>query len=213
LIDFLGSLDKLDCGEQSLTMKILLVIAGCVFIAFGITLAIYHTPPKTSGDFAAWVQAVGSVVAILVAATIANNESAQARKIKERDRNDLYRSMVGIAAVAATAFVDCAKHIASTSTAEMLDILIPDSRLAAAVDMLHEIKATDLPSGEAVQSLFTLRFLLTSIRNEVNGYRAQHGILVNRILRDPDEAKEQFSKLRQELERAAGRSLGPDWEP
>ncbi|MCU6618546.1 hypothetical protein OCO52_18820 [Achromobacter mucicolens] len=66
----------------------LLLAFGALFAAFA------FNPPKTSGDWASWVQAWGSIAAICAAIWIASDQHAKVREQQESDRHDDVRNFL-----------------------------------------------------------------------------------------------------------------------
>lgn len=71
-----------------------IAIAG---VAIGVGLALHGWPAWPNADWAAWVQAVGSIAAILVAVWVANDQHAKAEKrIEKAERDEVRNFLAGI---------------------------------------------------------------------------------------------------------------------
>jgi hypothetical protein len=74
-------------------------IAACFFLAY-FGAAFHEHPPVTSQDFAAWVQAIGSIGAIAAAIYILDRQNRNAEKLQRRAEDiSVLRKYSGIAAI------------------------------------------------------------------------------------------------------------------
>lgn len=129
-----------------------------------------------SGEWAAWVQAVGSVLAILVAVWVSNAQANEARQLHadlRRDEDTQRRSVVlAIAENAVDAFTDTAADIdkfivLQTPSNSQMAPKVTNFRYAGVMRAIAEIRIGGLPTYNDVRATLSIRDSFDSMDRQV----------------------------------------------
>lgn len=165
--------------------------AGAFLLGMAVT-AFSHWPPSSSSDWAAWVQAIGSIAAVGVAIYIS---WAQARndRAKERERDHAERLLIleGPMGVLDAAFHAIEQAPTTSSSEATIEVTLGDeawwTRITRTQEALRQIPAYSLPwwgIGECVLEMQNISMRCTNIARTLNHEFAQRHNTVPLVWRD-----------------------------
>lgn len=153
-------------------MKNKFLIAAAVSVPSALIWAFVRNPPVTSADWASWVQAVGSIFAIVASVGIVRWELKNQREIaledacQERIRNiETARELVdgAVQVVRKTAEQQAPSHRDASKMRHQIGSMID------AISSLNHVKFSSYKATEAILvSLSTMRQMLTDIDGKLN---------------------------------------------
>jgi hypothetical protein len=160
---------SIDPRSAKLTVMALKRYGFACLVGALITALVLH-PPITSADYAGWVQALGSIGAILYAVSIASNQR------RDADRRDIMLRSSRLAAV--RGMTEHAVDVVGGATIALLDRSLAENYVAnhdaaifdEAFRMLQQIPMLDLGTVGAVEGV-------TLIKNGVNAMKANLALL------------------------------------
>jgi hypothetical protein len=110
---------------------------------------------------AAWVQAIGSIFAILVAIQISSKQFSDATTLQRRsfkeERGRKYRALLGLIDAALDDFSDVLKALQGDKPDEFFERTSAADLMNEFYEAFVQISPLDMPSGTAVRALVTLR--------------------------------------------------------
>jgi len=120
-------------------------------------------------DAAAWVQAVGSVAAILIAIWMANKQSQERIEIVRKQENELLKKIYGVAKYAAQVSVNTfvyinQEHPEATIVRKFLGALRECEILS------REVSFTQVPLSEVALGWLELRHAISDVRDHAERY-------------------------------------------
>lgn len=115
---------------------------------------------------AAWVQAVGSVLAILAAIVVANLQIEHARKEAQRATSDLALAAVSLASRTLTQVADRLAAAARPQAGKSMGLALREHRTTELVETLRQINIGDLPPVMVV-AFSTLRSRLYAVNARI----------------------------------------------
>ncbi|MCO7626434.1 hypothetical protein NJC08_08415 [Pseudomonas fluorescens] len=120
-------------------------------------------------DAAAWVQAVGSVAAILIAIWMANKQSQERIEIVRKQENELLKKIYGVAKYAAQVSVNTFVYI----NQEHPEAAIVRKFLGALREceiLSREVSFTQVPLSEVALGWLELRHAISDVRDHTERY-------------------------------------------
>jgi hypothetical protein len=141
-----------------------LFIAGAIA---GWTVALYWLhPPAASSDSAAWVQAVGSIAAIIASAGIVFLQASMARELSREQRRQQdavsLSAFQGLAQHALDVVGHALNNLGDQTAARSFFRVFPPETIPSVEAMVDAFPVHQLPSKEHVLHAFQLRGLLRS---------------------------------------------------
>ncbi|SAI62964.1 Uncharacterised protein [Bordetella trematum] len=131
-------------------------IGALAFVAVAIAFALHY--PTESDEWAAWIQAVGSIVAIMGAVYAAREGARTSARMEDMRRQKGVLLVVGLLSDKADAMSKVVKLPGNSWKQEFDKIYAPNS-LDGAVRALHSVPALDLPTADAIAALLELQRL------------------------------------------------------
>lgn len=157
--------------------RLIVVTSGCgfvgLFVLHGAYPGLFSFWPTSSQDLAAWVQAVGSVVAILASAWIASAQLRHSRQLERDKYLNRLRSYEGLIAAAADLVAGVLPNCYSYGSVEyFLAEEYDDRERVVLLDALSEIRFEWLESSEASLALLELRKTLRDLDRLLESLRS-----------------------------------------
>lgn len=188
---------------------LVLVLAGC-----------RATDGPWGQTMAAWIQAVGSVLAILAAIAVANRQMEQARLDASRAKADLALAAVSLASKSLEQVADRLTAAARVGAGKSLGLALREHRTTELVETLRQVSIGDLPPS--------LVLTFSTLRSRLYAVNARITEIYNSEQKDPSKEARRSQRIRSSLAtyeaaladyreladqlRALGAGIPPDFE-
>lgn len=124
---------------------------------------------------AAWVQAVGSVLAILVAVLVANRQLEHTRQEARRNRSEAALAAASLAGKTLDQVADRLLAAARPRAGKTMGLALREHRTTELVQTLRELNVAELPP-DTVVAFSTLRSRLFAVNSRITDiYRSEEG--------------------------------------
>lgn len=151
------------------TASIWVVWLSIAIGALGWSLFVLLDAFDVKKDAAAWVQAVGSVVAILIAVWVANRESVERAEAMKNQDKELLKKVYGVAKYAAQISVTTFTHVNQECPEEELLRKLLRS-LEECESLSREVSFIQVPVAEVALGWLELRRAVSEVREYVQKY-------------------------------------------
>ncbi len=164
-----------------------------------------------SSEVAAWVQAIGSVGAIIAAIYISSRQFRQATQLQERqfriERKRRYETLTALVAAALDDFEETLRELRGASPQQWFNDNSTSELMEEFYQAFKQISPLEMPSPIAVRALVTLRDRLKTAAWNANTALEQHAYgdadhykaCVDAMEHNLNEVREELVKLQQEL--------------
>lgn len=155
-------------------------------------------------DAAAWVQAVGSVLAIIVAIAVANEQNQRAFRAAKQAERELLQKLNVVANTVADASNNASKYLRNNS-GDRLKLSQFEVSVRGCDNLMREVQFKEVPGAEAAIEWLALRAAVGDLLHNIQVIQqTETGKVSMTVIYDMESAAERVDKARHRVCAACG---------